>query len=97
MTVSEQVGSVNSDRASFGKSTTGRRALSHRIAVYITSKREVRRIGKRTELTGSVCLGFTRRTSLMMYEVAAAVLTPPHVFGKLIVGHIPTAIFEECE
>jgi len=102
LTVSKPVKSRNSDCTTFREGVIVFSTLNHRISVYVTSKGEILRIRKVAKLSSFVRLWITKRTTLdgcilMMDELTAPVLAPPHIFGKFVVRHIPTGILEESK
>ena len=99
MAITELIWSGDSDSATFRKSCTNTclGTLNHRVTVDIASEGEIRRIRESAKLTCFKGLFVSKRTFFVANELAPPVLPPPHIFGFLVIRHIPARILEESQ
>ena len=95
MAITEEIRHRHSDRTSFRKDFTRRGTLNHRVTVDIASEGEICRIRESAKFTCFKGLLLSKWTDIIvgcikvMDELAPPVLTPPHIFGLVVIRHIP--------
>ena len=97
MAITEEIRHRYSDRTSFRKAITSLGTLNHRVTVDIASEGEIRRIREPTKFTCFKGLLVSEWTFFVFDELAPPVLPPPHIFGILVIWHIPTRVLEESK